>query len=201
MIDAKTVADLRNATGAGIVDCKNALTETNGDIAAAAELLRKKGIAKAAGKGDRATKEGLVHAYIHGDKVGALVEVQCETDFVARTEQFRNFVHEVAMQVAATSPLYVSRTEVPENLVAKEQELAMAEFAGSSKPADIIAKITQGKLDKWFGDICLLEQRYIKDEDKTIEELLKETIAKTGENMTIKRFARFALEGGAPAAA
>jgi elongation factor Ts len=196
MIDAKTVAELRNLTGAGIVDCKNALTETNGDMAAAAELLRKKGIAKAGNKGDRATKEGLVHAYVHGDRVGALVEVQCETDFVARTEQFRNFVHEVAMQVAAASPLYVSRDQVPQDLVAKEQELAMAEFAGSSKPADIIAKITQGKLDKWFGDICLLEQRSIKDEDKTIEELLKETIAKTGENMVIRRFSRFALEGG-----
>ncbi len=201
MIDSSTVMQLRNLTGAGIVDCKNALTETNGNIEQAAELLRKKGMAKAGSKGDRATKEGMIHAYIHGDKVGAMVEVQCETDFVARTEQFRDFVHEVAMQVAATNPLYVSRDQVPAETVAKEQELAMAEYAGSSKPADVIAKISQGKIDKWFSEICLLEQVYIKDEDKTIEDLLKETIAKTGENMVIKRFARFALDGGTPTVA
>jgi elongation factor Ts len=192
--DTKTISELRGQTGAGIVDCKLALDEAGGDLEKAAEILRKKGIAKAAKKGERQTKEGLVDAYIHqGGKVGVLVEVQCETDFVARTEQFRDFVHEIAMQVAATNPLYVSADQVPPEVVEKEKEIFMEEFAGSSKPKDVVEKIISGKLEKYFREVCLVDQPFIKDEDKTVGELLKETIAKTGENIQIKRFSRFAL--------
>ncbi len=193
-IDSKTVSELRAMTGAGIVDCKKALEETGGDMQKAAELLRKKGIAKAGNKGERATKEGLVDSYIHGGgRVGVLVEVLCETDFVARTEQFKEFVHEVAMQIAATNPLYVSPDQIPAEVIEKEKELAMAEFAGSSKPREVIEKIASGKIEKYYSEVCLLNQAYIKDEDKTVGEYLKEIIAKTGENVQIKRFSRFAL--------
>jgi elongation factor Ts len=196
MIDTKLVAELRSMTGAGIVDCRKALEEAGGDLTKAAELLRKKGIAKAGSKGDRATKEGLVHAYIHSTgRVGALVEIQCETDFVARTEQFQNFVHEVALQVVAANPLYLSPDQISSEVIEKEKEIAAAEFAGSNKPKEVIDKIIEGRLAKYFAETCLLNQSYLKDEDKTIEELLKETIAKTGENIVIKRFSRFALEG------
>lgn len=181
-------------TGAGIVDCQKALAENDNDIAKAAEWLRKKGIAKAGSKGERATNEGLVESYIHGTgRIGVLVEVLCETDFVARTEQFKEFVHEVALQISATNPLYVSREQIPAEVVEKERELAMAEFAGSSKPQEVISKIAEGKLEKYFSEVCLVDQPYIKDEDKTVGEYLKEVIAKTGENVQIKRFARFAL--------
>lgn len=193
-IDSKTVQELRAMTGAGIVDCKKALEEAGGDVAKAAELLRKKGIAKAGSKGERATKEGLVDSYIHGNgKVGVLVEVQCETDFVARTEPFKEFVHEIALQISATNPLYVSRDMIPAEVVEKEKELAMHEFDGSSKPKEVIEKIASGKLEKYYSEVCLLDQSFIKDEDKTVGELLKETIAKTGENVIIKRFSRFSL--------
>ncbi len=194
MIDSHTIQTLRAQTGAGIVDCKNALTETNGDVAKAAEILRKKGMAKAGTKGERATKEGLVSAYIHGNhKVGVLVEVQCETDFVARTEGFSEFVNDVAMQIAAMNPLYVSRDQVPAEVIAKEKEIAMAEFEGSSKPKEVIEKIALGKLEKYFSEVCLLDQAFIKDEDITVGELLKQSIAKTGENTKIVRFARYAM--------
>ena len=194
MSDMKTISELRAQTGAGIVDCQKALTEAGGDLTKAAELLRKKGIAKAGSKGERATREGLVDSYIHGNgKVGVLVEVQCETDFVARTEQFKQFVHEVALQVSATNPLYVSRDQIPVEVIEKEKEISMHEFDGSSKPKEVIEKIASGKLEKYYSEVCLLDQAFIKDEDKTVGELLKETIAKTGENMTIKRFSRFSL--------
>lgn len=196
-VDTKTISELRARTGAGMVDCKNALTEAGGDADRAAELLRAKGIAKADKKGERKTKEGLIHAYIHGNgKVGALVEVLCETDFVARTDQFQEFVHDVAMQVAAANPLYLTREDIPAEVLEKERELAMAEFAGSGKPQQVIEKIAEGKLAKYYEETCLLNQRFIKDEDKTMGELLKETIAKTGENTQIRRFVRFALSGG-----
>ena len=194
MPDINTVSELRAMTGAGIVDCKKALDEAGGDLAKAAEILRKKGIAKAGSKGERATKEGLVDSYIHGNgKVGVLVEVQCETDFVARTEQFKEFVHEVALQVSATNPLYVSPDQIPQEVVEKEKELAMHEFDGSSKPKEVIEKIASGKIEKYYSEVCLLNQAYIKDEDKTVGELLKEMIAKTGENIIVKRFSRFSL--------
>lgn len=194
MIDAKTVSELRAMTGAGIVDCKKALEEAGGDLAAAAELLRKKGIAKAASKSERATSEGLVYAYIHGNgKVGTLVEVLCETDFVARTDGFKELCHELALQIAAMNPLYVSKDMVPPEVVEKEKEIYAEEFSGSSKPADVVAKIIDGKLDKWYSETCLLQQAFIKDEDKSVEEIVKEAIAKTGENIQVKRFVRYAL--------
>lgn len=194
MADMQTITQLRNMTNAGIVEVKKALDEAGGDINAAAEILRKKGIAKASSKGDRTVKEGLVESYIHGaGRVGVLVEVLCETDFVARTEQFKEFVHEVALQISATNPLYVSRDQVPTEVIEKEKELAMAEFAGSNKPAEMLAKIAEGKLERYYSEVCLVDQPYIKDEDKTIGEFLKETIAKTGENIQIRRFSRFSL--------
>ncbi len=194
MVDTKTVSELRARTGAGIVDCKKVLEECGGDLDRAAEELRKKGMAKADKRGERQTKAGIVYAYIHGEgQVGTLVEVQCETDFVARTDAFKAFVHDVAMQVAAMNPLYLSPEQIPPEVIAKEKEIVMAEFEGSNKPKEVIEKIACGKLDKYFSDVCLLNQAFIKDEDKTIGELLKELIGKTGENMRVIRFARFAL--------
>lgn len=194
MIDAKMVAELRAQTGAGIVDTKKALVEANGDMVKAAELLRKSGAAKAGGKAERATKEGLVHSYIHpNNKVGVLVEVQCETDFVARTEQFQNLVHDIALQIAATNPTYISPDQIPAQIVAKERDIVMAEFAGSSKPQEVIEKIASGKLEKYYADVCLLNQAFIKDEDMTIGTMIKEAIGKIGENIQVKRFVRFAM--------
>jgi elongation factor Ts len=193
-IDAKTINELRNMTGAGIVDCKKTLEETGGDIAKAADILRRKGMAKAAKREDRSTKAGLIYAYIHGEgRVGALVEVQCETDFVARTDQFKAFVHDVAMQVAAMNPLYLGPESVSAEVLEKEKEIYAAEFAGSSKPKEVIDKIVCGKLEKFYSETCLLNQAFIKDEDKTVGELLKELTAKTGEKIVLKRFVRFAL--------
>jgi elongation factor Ts len=195
MIEAKTVSELRAMTGAGIVECKKALEEAGGDLAAAAENLRKKGIAKAGSKAERRTSEGLVYAYVHGNgKVGAMVEVLCETDFVARTDAFKELCHELALQIAAMNPLYVSRDQIPPEIVEKEKAIYVEEFAGSNKPADVVAKIVEGKLGKWHSDVCLLDQAYIKDEDKTVGEVVKEAVAKTGENIQVKRFVRFAME-------
>lgn len=193
-VDAKTVMQLRETTGAGMMDAKRALEEAGGDISSAVDILRKQGITKAAKKAERTTREGLVHAYVHADKVGAMVEVLCETDFVARNEQFREFVHDIAMQVAAQAPLYVSPADIPQEVLAKEREMAKEEFAGSGKTAAVIDKIIEGKLEKYYAEMCLLRQPFIKDEDITIEEHLKSTIAKLGENIQIKRFTRFALE-------
>jgi elongation factor Ts len=196
-IDAKIINELRNLTGAGIVDCKKALEETAGDVAKATEILRKKGLAKAAKRGEKTTKAGLVYAYIHGEgRVGVLVEVQCETDFVARTEQFKQFVHDVAMQVAAMNPLYLSPESVPAEVLEKEKEIYAAEFAGSAKPKAVVEKIVCGKLEKYFSETCLMNQAFIKDEDKTVGDLLKELTAKTGEKVVLKRFVRFALSEG-----
>ncbi len=195
MIDAKIVSQLRAMTGAGIVECKKALEETNGDLAAAAEALRKKGIAKAGSKSDRNTSEGLVYAYVHGNgKVGAMVEILCETDFVARTEGFKALCHELALQIAAMNPLYVSKDQIPAETLEKEKSIYAEEFAGSSKPAEVVEKILEGKLAKWYSEICLMNQAYIKDEDKTVEDVVKETISKCGENIQVKRFTRFAME-------
>lgn len=194
-MDTKLVMELRAMTGAGIVDCKNALVEADGDLQKASEELRKKGLAKAAKKGTRATKEGLVHAYIHGSgKLGVMVEVQCETDFVARTEQFQKFVHDIAMHIAAANPLYLTADEIPGEVLSKEKEIVMAEFEGSSKPQEVIEKIAEGKMSKYFEEVCLLNQRFVKDEDVTIEALLNQKIAVIGENMKIVRFVRFNLE-------
>lgn len=193
-MDAKLIMDLRNATGAGVLDAKKALEECGGDVSKAAEALRKKGQAKAAARQERTTREGLVGHYIHATgKVGALVEVACETDFVARSEEFKTLVHDLAMHVTASNPLYLSLEDIPPEVLAKEKEIATAEFAGSGKPAAVIEKIAEGKLAKYYADTCLLNQPFIKDEDVTVAECIQQAIAKTGENIQVRRFVRFAL--------
>lgn len=196
-ISASMVKELREKTGAGMMDCKKALSETSGDFEKAVEYLRKKGIASASKKAGRLTKEGSVISYIHGEgKVGVLLEVNCETDFVARTEQFRQFVKDVAMHIAAANPQWVLSTEVPAEIMTKEKEIAVAQMQASGKPAAVLEKIAEGKLKKYFEDNCLLHQLFVKDPNKTIEQLLKETIATLGENITIRRFTRYALGEG-----
>lgn len=195
IINPKLVSRLREQTGAGIVECKNALDEAEGDIEKAIEILKKKGEIKAAKKSaERTTKEGLVHAYIHANgKVGAMVEVSCETDFVARNEEFQTFVHDIAMQVAAANPLYIKPEDIPEEVVAKEKEMYLEEIRGQEKPPAIVEKILGGKLEKYFEDVCLLKQPFVKDEDVTVEELINQKIAKIGEKIEIKRFIRFQI--------
>jgi elongation factor Ts len=201
-ISANQVKDLREKTGAGMMDCKKALSETSGDFEKAIEYLRKKGIASAAKKAGRATKEGSISSYIHGEgRVGVLLEVNCETDFVARTEQFRNFVKDVSMHIAAASPQWVSSEEVPATVIAKEKEIAVAQMQASGKPAAVLEKIAEGKIKKFYEDTCLLNQAFVKDPNKSIEQLLKETIATLGENIMIRRFTRFALGEGVKEAA
>lgn len=196
-ISANQVRELREKTGAGMMDCKKALSETSGNFDQAVEYLRKKGIASAAKKAGRATKEGTVSSYIHGEgKVGVLLEVNCETDFVARTEQFRAFVKDVSMHIAAANPQYVRSEEVPADVVSKEKEIAVAQMQASGKPAAVLEKIAEGKIKKFYEDTCLMNQVFVKDPNKTIEQLLKETIAALGENISIRRFARFVLGEG-----
>ncbi len=193
-ITAAAVSSLREMTGAGMMDAKRALVEADGDLQKAAEGLRKSGIIKAASKAERATNEGRVHAYIHSNgKVGAMVEVLCETDFVARNEAFVEFCNDLAMHIAASAPEYLSPTEVPAEVVEKEKEIYRAEIEGQGKPAEIVEKIVQGKLEKFYGEICLLNQVFIKDDTKTIDEFIKEKIATIGENIQVRRFARFVL--------
>lgn len=189
--------ELREKTGAGVLDCKKALQETSNDLDKAIEFLRKKGMASAAKKAGRATREGLVTSYIHGEgRVGVLLEVNCETDFVARTEQFKQFVKDVSMHIAAASPLYVSPEEVPADVIASEKEIALAQMKDSNKPQAVLEKIAEGKINKYYEDTCLLKQAYVKEPSKSIETLTKETIANLGENITIRRFARFVLGEG-----
>jgi elongation factor Ts len=191
-ITASMVNELRSKTGAGLMDCKRALVESNGDQNAAADSLRKKGIASAVKKADRAAHEGVIASYIHlGGKVGVLIEVNCESDFVAKNEQFQQLAKDLCMQIAAASPLFVSRDQAPEDLVAKEKEIATAQVAG--KPPQAIEKIVQGKIDKWFSSVCLLEQPFVKDQDKTVKDYIAETIARIGENIVVRRFTRYAL--------
>ncbi len=193
-ISAEKVRDLREKTGAGMMDCKKALLETSGDFDKAIEFLRKKGIANASKKAGRTTKEGAVASYIHaGGKVGVLIEINCETDFVARTEQFTDFVKDVAMQVAAASPQWVQSEDVPADVVAREKDIIIGQLKESGKPAAMLEKIAEGKISKFYDETCLLRQAFVKDPDKSINELLKERIATLGENITIKRFVRFAL--------
>jgi elongation factor Ts len=201
-ISAGLVKELREKTGAGMMDCKKALSETSGDFEKAIEYLRKKGIASASKKAGRATKEGAVSSYIHGEgRVGVLVEINCETDFVARTEQFKSFVRDVSMHIAAASPQWVTPEEVPADIIAKEKEIAVAQMQASGKPAAVLEKIAEGKIKKFYEDNCLMQQVFVKDPNKTIEQLLKETIAGLGENMAIRRFARFVLGEGVKEAA
>ena len=191
-ITAQMVNDLRTATGAGLLDCKKALTEANGNIEEATTILRKKGAASAAKKADRATREGLIESYIHvGGKVGVLIEVNCETDFVARNEDFKAFVKDLCLQIAAASPTVVSREQVAEADLAKEREIAAAQVQG--KPPAAVQKIVEGKLEKYYSTVCLLDQPFVKLPEKTIKEILTEKIAKIGENIQIRRFVRFQL--------
>ncbi|MGD9548611.1 MAG: translation elongation factor Ts [Candidatus Krumholzibacteriia bacterium] len=195
-ITAKMVKELREATNAGMMDCKKALAECDGDMDKAIEYLRKKGIASAAKKEGRTTSQGIIGSYIHmGGKVGVLVEVACETDFVARTDDFQEFVHNVAMHIAAASPVSVTRDEVDGSLVEKEKEIYREQMKNEGKPDHIIDKIVDGKVDKYYSEVVLLEQKYVKDPDMTIEDYLKSIIGKLGENMQIKRFARFQIGG------
>ena len=193
-ISAKMVKELRDATNAGMMDCKKALTECEGDLEKAKDYLRKKGIASAAKKADRATSQGLVASYIHmGGKVGVLVEVACETDFVARTDDFQAMVHNLAMHIAAASPVAVTRDEVDPSLIDKEKEIYAAQMREEGKPEQMIEKIVEGKVNKFYSEIVLLEQKYVKDPDMTVEDYVKSVIGKLGENMQVKRFSRFAI--------
>lgn len=186
------VAELREKTGAGLLDCKKALTEANGNIEEAVTILRKKGAASAAKKADRLTKEGLIESYIHvGGKVGVLLEVNCETDFVARNDDFKAFCKDVCLQIAAANPLYVSREEVPEAELQKERDIATAQVQG--KPPAAVQKIVEGKLEKYYSTVCLLDQPFVKLPEKTVKDMLTEKIAKIGENMQIRRFTRYQL--------
>ncbi len=193
-ITSAMVKELREKTGAGIMDCKEALTASDGSIEVASDYLRTKGLQAAAKKSVRSTREGTVHSYIHGGgRLGVLVEVNCETDFVARTEDFQEFVHNIAMQIAASSPLYVSREDVPEEAIAKERHILEEQAKEAGRPEQVIPKIVEGRLQKYYEDMCLLEQPFVKNNDMTVSDLLQEKIAKIGENITVNRFVRFVL--------
>jgi len=193
-VDRNIIQLLREQTGAGIVDCKKALEEAQGDVKKATELLRKKGEKIAIKKQNRAMNQGLIEAYIHtGGKVGAMVELNCETDFVAKNEEFKELSHDIAMQVAATNPLYLKPEDIPEEVLEKEKEIFSEQIESGDKPKEIIDKIIEGKLAKYFEEVCLLNQPFIKDNEISIEELLKQKIAKIGENIQIKKFIRFSL--------
>ena len=187
--------ELRNLTGAGVVDAKNALDEAGGDMTNAIEILKKKGAAKAAKKSsERTTSEGIVASYIHHTKkLGALVEVQCETDFVARNEEFQQLATDLAMQVAAIDPLYLSPETIPTNDLEKQTEIFKAELAEEKKPDEIKAKIIEGKLNKWYSEVCLMKQAFFKDEDMTVEALINQKIAKIGEKIIVSRFTRYSM--------
>ena len=193
-IDANTVKQLRDKTGAGMMDCKNALKESNGDLDGAVDYLRKSGAAKAEKKGSRETKEGLVYSYIHaGGRLGVMIEVNCETDFVAKTDGFVELCHNLAMQIAATNPISLDKDSVPDDVINKEKEIFTEQAKSSGKPDNIIEKMVEGRLSKFFQENCLMEQAYIKDSDKKVSDLMTETIATLGENITISKFTRFAV--------
>jgi elongation factor Ts len=193
-ITAGMVKLLREATNAGVLDCKKALTETNGDFDAAVEILRKKGLATAAKKASRDANEGLIGSYVHpGSKVASIVEVNCETDFVARTDEFQQLARDLAMHVTAARPVWVAREDVPADVIAKEREVYTEQMANSGKPAQVIERIVDGKLEKWFSEVCLLEQPFIKDPDINIKDLLTNRIASLGENIKVRRFSRFEI--------
>ena len=193
-ISAATVKELREKTGAGIMDCKKALSQCNGDTGKAIDFLRKKGLATAAKRAGRATTEGIVESYIHMDsKLGVLVEINCETDFVAKNEDLKEFAKNIAMHITATNPVGIRQEDVPKETIDKEKEIYRAQVLEMGKPEKIVDKIVEGKLNKFFKDNCLMNQAYVRDPDITIEDLLKDMIAKIGENITIKRFARFKI--------
>ena len=193
-VNANLVKELREISGSGFMDCKAALVATNGDLQAAADYLRKKGVSSAAKKSHRNTGEGLVEAYIHpGGKVGVLIEVNCETDFVARTDTFKTLVHDLAMQIAAACPISVSSDEVPAELITKEREILTEQAKASGKPEKIIEKMVEGRIQKYFEEVCLLEQKFVKEQDRAVREIINDAIAKLGENIRVRRFARFQL--------
>ena len=193
-IDAKRVKELREKTGAGMMDCKKALIEANGDIEKAIDYLRKSGVTKAAKKSSRSAKEGLIYSYIHhGGRLGVLLDIGCETDFVAKTDGFVDLARNVAMQIAATNPIAISREDIPQNVIDHENEIYTDQAKVTGKPDNVIEKIVEGKLNKYFQENCLMEQVYIKDSDKKLGDLVTETIATLGENITINRYSRFAI--------
>lgn len=195
-ITSQMVKELRDKTNAGMMDCKKALTETEGDLEKAVDLLRQKGLAVAQKRADRATSEGIVECYIHaGGKLGVMVEVGCETDFVAKTDDFLAFARDIAMHVAASNPVAVSREEIPAEMIDREREIYKAQALDSGKPENIVDKIVSGKIDKYVSEICLMEQKFVKNPDLSVQDLLNELIAKMGENISIKRFARFQIGG------
>jgi elongation factor Ts len=194
IITTPMVGDLREKTGAGLLDCKKALTEANGNVEEAIVILRKKGVASAAKKAKRATREGLIESYIHvGGKVGVMVEVNCETDFVARNDEFKAFCRDLCLQIAAANPTFVRREDVPEADVAKEREIATAQVQG--KPPAALQRIIEGKLEKYYSTVCLLDQPFVKQPEKTVKDILTEKVAKIGENIQVRRFIRYQLGG------
>lgn len=195
-ISASMVKELREKTGAGMMDCKKALVDTNGDMEKAVEVLREKGLAKAAKKSGRVAAEGLVDSYIHGGRIGVLVEVNSETDFVAKNDEFKQFVRDMAMQVAASNPQYIRREDVPAEIIEKEKEILRVQALNEGKPEKIVDKMVEGRIDKYFKEICLLEQNFIKDPDVTIQDVLNDKIAKIGENISIRRFVRYEVGEG-----
>jgi elongation factor Ts len=191
-ITSKMVKDLRDKTAAGMMDCKKALTETGGDMEKAVDLLRQKGLAVAAKRAGRATSEGVIATYVHaGGNLGVMVELGCETDFVAKNEEFRAFGRDIAMHVAAISPIAVNREDIPAEVVAREKEIYVQQALESGKPEAIVEKMVTGKVEKFVSEVCLLEQQYVKNPDLTVQDLLNELVGKMGENISIKRFARF----------
>lgn len=195
-VTAAMVKELRDQTGAGIMDCKDALKETQGDIKKALEFLRKKGLAKAQKRAGRATSQGVVQSYIHaGEQIGVLVEINCETDFVAKTDDFKSFARNLAMHIAATDPIGISEEDISEDVREHEMEIYRAQAREAGKPDKIVDKIAEGKLKKFLEESCLLKQKYVKNQDITIQDLLNELVAKTGENIGIRRYARYQIGG------
>jgi len=193
-ITAQMVKELREATNAGVLDCKKALTETNGDFEAAIDLLRKKGLASAAKKASRDTHEGTIGTYIHaGAKMAGMVQLNCETDFVARTDRFQQLARDIAMHIVASRPLYITRDQVPADLIEREKTIYREQMLNSGKPEQVIDKIVEGKLDKWLGEVCLLDQAFVKDPDVTVGSLLTDSVAALGENIRVSRFERLAI--------
>ncbi len=196
-VSASDVKALREATGAGMMDCKKALTEADGNMEKATEILREKGLAAAAKKSGRIAAEGVVASYIHmGGRIGVLVEVNCETDFVAKTDQFQSFVRDIAMQIAASNPLYLSSEEVPQDTIDKEKEILRIQAINEGKPEKIVNNMVEGRIKKYFKEVCLLDQPFVKDSDKSIADYVKEQIAALGENITIRRFTRYEMGEG-----
>lgn len=195
-INAKMIKELRTRTNAGILDCREALQEADGDMEKAVDFLRKKGLATALKRAGRETTEGVINSYIHaGGKIGVLVEVNCETDFVAKTDEFAEFVKNIAMQIAATRPLGIGREDVDEEIVKREEEVYRAQALEMGKPEKILDKIIHGKMEKFYKESCLLEQEYVKDTDLTVQDLIHEMVSKTGESIAVRRFTRYQLGG------